>query len=168
MAQVLPPIHRVRPVDKKIGAHFREMWADPVKRAALLEKRKAPYLAAKEAGRFSRAGIPTGLTRKTVKRFWQYAKFQATLTMKKLKKAGVLDDVADARAEDALHAAISVMKMDALQPKDRIAAARLVLDFTKAKPAQKQDITVSTAEDWLEAVTADNNGETDEGPDSGA
>lgn len=74
--------------------------------------------------------------------------------MNKLEAAGVLED-ADAQAKEALKAAIAVMR-GPVSPKDKLAAARLVLDFTKAKPAQKQDITVSKAEAWLEAVTKDN------------
>lgn len=36
--------------------------------------------------------------------------------------------------------------------KDRIAAAKLFLDFKKAKPAQKHDHQVTTAEDFLDAL----------------
>jgi hypothetical protein len=34
--------------------------------------------------------------------------------------------------------------------KDRLAAARLVLDITKAKPAAKNELTIQRAEDLLE------------------
>lgn len=81
------------------------------------------------------------------------ARFKATMTMKKLDAAGILDD-ADAQAREALHKALEVMRMP-LPAKDLLAAARLVLDFTKAKPAQKQEITVNTAEEWLQAVVED-------------
>ena len=80
--------------------------------------------------------------------------------MNKLEKAGVLID-ADDMAKEALHEALSIMRMEIAQ-KDRLAAARLVLDFTKAKPAQKTELTVNKAEEWLAAVTADNVKEADQ------
>jgi hypothetical protein len=94
------------------------------------------------------------MVRSQAKWFWRQARFEATLTMKKLDKAGVLND-ADDQAREALHAALSIMRMEIAQ-KDRLAAARLVLDFTKAKPAQRTELTVNKAEEWLAQVTQQN------------
>jgi hypothetical protein len=86
--------------------------------------------------------------------FWRQARFEAALTMKKLVKAGVVspDEV---HANEALKVALSVMRGPTDQ-KNQLTAAALVLAYTKAKPASKSEITVSKAEEWLEAVTADN------------
>lgn len=130
---------------------LRRQWADPKWRARMLEgmkTRRKPTRA--ESG----VGIPRGMRRLQYKTFRKQARLEATLLMKKLDEAGVLDD-ADDQAREALHTAISVMRGPE-SAKDKLAAARLVLDFTKAKPAQKQDITLNKAEAWLEAVTKDN------------
>jgi hypothetical protein len=123
-------------------------WADPVYRAE-----HSARLAAM-AGQGRRYGIPNGMNRRQAKWFWRQARFEATLTMKKLDKAGVLND-ADEHAREAIHAALSVMRMEVAQPV-RLAAARLVLDFTKAKPAQRTELTVNKAEEWLAQVTEQN------------
>jgi hypothetical protein len=39
--------------------------------------------------------------------------------------------------------------MEAINPKDKLTAARLVLEFTKAKPAAQAELTVKRAEDYL-------------------
>jgi hypothetical protein len=36
---------------------------------------------------------------------------------------------------------------------DRLKAAKLVLEFTKAKPAAKNELTMQRAEDFLEGLT---------------
>lgn len=35
---------------------------------------------------------------------------------------------------------------------DKLKAAKLILEFTKEKPASKSDVTISTAEDFLNKV----------------
>jgi hypothetical protein len=105
--------------------------------------------------RRNRAGIPQGMNLEQAKRFWRQARFEATLAMKKLEAAGVLDD-ADEQSREALRYAIEKIKDKTTAPAHGLMAARLVLDFTKAKPAQKSEVTINKAEEWLEAVTADN------------
>ena len=69
-----------------------------------------------------------------------------------MKDAGQVPD--DPRAEEALKTTVETLRT-AESPKDKIAAARLILDFTKAKPAQKIDATVRTAEDILDEMALD-------------
>jgi len=88
----------------------------------------------------------------------QWAEVQATARldakriMKKMKDSGQLPD--DPRAVEALEKAVTTLKASTA-PKDVAALARLVLDFTKAKPAQKVDHTVRTAEDILDEMAED-------------
>lgn len=105
-------------------------------------------------GHSPNGGMPRGMTRAIWKRFQKQARFEATLTMKKLDAAGVLDDT-DAQSREAIHKGLEIMRNGAASVKDQLAAARLVLDFTKAKPASKTELTVSAAEEWLDAVTQD-------------
>lgn len=139
------------------SSKMKELWADPEWRAALIAKRQKTFDHMKATGkrRRNRAGIPQGMNLTQAKRFWRQARFEATLTMKKLEAAGVLDD-ADTQSKEALHYAISKIKDPTTAPAHGLIAARLILDFTKAKPAQKSEVTINKAEEWLEAVTADN------------
>ena len=43
--------------------------------------------------------------------------------------------------------------------RERVAAARLVLDFTKQKPASKSELAVSKAEDFLSSLLEDEDGQ---------
>ena len=43
---------------------------------------------------------------------------------------------------------------------ERLAAARLVLDFTKQKPASKNEVALTKAEDFLASLVTDTDGST--------
>lgn len=69
-----------------------------------------------------------------------------------MRDAGQLPD--DPRAVEALEETVKTLRA-AESPKDKIAAARLILDFTKAKPAQKIEATVRTHEDFLDELAGE-------------
>lgn len=58
-------------------------------------------------------------------------------------------------AREAIEAAVETMRMEAISPKDKLTAARLVLDFTLAKPASQAEVTVKKAEDFLADIAAE-------------
>jgi hypothetical protein len=146
------------------GGIPKKYWADPVWREQNLRKRQANIDRRKlveDPILTSHKGIPWGYNRVQAMWFRRQAALEATLTMKKLEKAGIINPD-DEYANEALHTALKVMRGPDNQPL-RLNAAKLVLEYTKAKPVQRQAITVATAEDWLEAVTQDAQG-TDSGP----
>lgn len=61
-------------------------------------------------------------------------------------------EIQDDRAKDALEFAVSVIKNDLVSTKDRLAAARMTLEWTQPKPASKQELEIKKAEDYLEAL----------------
>lgn len=71
---------------------------------------------------------------------------------KKMKEAGQLPE--DKRAEQVLDKALETFLLSTTA-KDVSSLGRLILDFTKAKPAQKTELTVKTAEDWLDELSDD-------------
>lgn len=69
-------------------------------------------------------------------------------------------NIEDEYAKKALVTAVEVMNVVG-ETRERLAAARLVLDFTKQKPASKNEVSLSKAEDFLASlVTEENNGST--------
>lgn len=126
----------------------------------MMEKRRLSGIARR--GKPGREGVPDGMRKAEAVPLNEAAKQSAKETMSKLKKAGAIGDL-DARAEEALLESIKVMRAPG-DKKVKLAAARLVLDFTKSKPAAKSEVTVNKAEDWLKAV-AENDG-SDEGETS--
>lgn len=55
----------------------------------------------------------------------------------------------DGFAREALETAVEIVRRKEISPKDQLAAARLVLEFTMAKPASESNVTVKKAEDFL-------------------
>lgn len=58
-------------------------------------------------------------------------------------------------AREALEAAVEVMRLDALAPKDKLMAARAVLEWTMPKPVAQSELTVKTAESFLDQIADD-------------
>ena len=60
-------------------------------------------------------------------------------------------DIKNDYAKEALQTAVEVMRTPAAD-RERLSAARLVLEFTEAKPAAKSEVTLHQAEAWLEEL----------------
>lgn len=61
-------------------------------------------------------------------------------------------NIEDSASKRALEYAVSVIEANVDATRDRLAAARLILDFTKQKPASKNEHTINKAEDFLAAL----------------
>lgn len=147
-----------RPPNPNAAAGMKAYWASPEGKAKMIE-RKA-ITAAKRAlnpEQFSRAAIPNGMTRETVAPLVAHARQQADRFIQKMKDEGVLPTMPDSdeeRAEAVLKQAVVI----ALSPGERqsqMAAIRTVLEWTRAKPASKQHISLDTTESWLAEIAAD-------------
>ncbi|MET3712626.1 hypothetical protein ABIC65_003344 [Sphingomonas trueperi] len=97
-------------------------------------------------------GKPRGLTCAQWATVQAEAKRDAKRIIAKMKDAGQLPD--DPRAVEALEKAVTTLRASQ-STKDVAALGRLILDFTKAKPAQKVDHIVRTAEDILDEMAAE-------------
>ena len=60
-------------------------------------------------------------------------------------------DIEDDYAKNALETAVEIMGVPG-ETRERLAAARLVLDFTKSRPASKQEVTIGKAEEFLASL----------------
>lgn len=138
------------------------LWADPEWRAAMTKKRQEAAERRKAAGCPGRFGVPDGMRKAEAEKLNALAKESAKQTMSELEKAGVLDD-ADAQAKEALETTIEIMRKPG-DKKVQLAAARQVLEWTKAKPATKADLTINKAEAWLAAVAEENDHDKGEAP----
>lgn len=61
----------------------------------------------------------------------------------------------DQMAKAALHESFVMALSPLTQAAVKMAALRTVLEYTKAKPATKTDLTLASAEAWLKAVKED-------------
>jgi hypothetical protein len=109
----------------------------------------------KNAGRPK--GVPDGHRKETIAPLREQAKLDAK------KVVEIMSDkfnIEDEYQKEALTTAVEVMRLVG-ETRERLAAARLVLDFTKSKPASKSDVSISRAEDFLATLLQE-----DEQPDA--
>ena len=113
------------------GRELRKQWSNKPK---------------KNAGRPK--GVPDGHTAKTIKPLREKVKKEAIMATEIIAEKY---DIQDEYSKEALQTAVEVMRLDG-ETRERLAAARLVLDFTKSKPATKSDVTIGKAEDFLASL----------------
>lgn len=123
----------------------------PERRAEVLAKARAARAAKVARGESSYGrGTPSNNLNKE-----QYAAKKALALadtnriFKIMEEAGMVPE--DQHAAEALHTAVLTMR-ECESAKDKLAAARLILDFTKPKPASKTELTVRSHEDFLDEL----------------
>lgn len=105
--------------------------------------------------RGSRLGIPNGFGGRPKE--LQALRAKAQTFAKEMVAHMIKENIAAPEndlAVEALEFAITVVRTPGMV-RDKLAAARMVLDFTKQKPATKLDATVRKAEDFLTDIVAD-------------
>lgn len=102
-------------------------------------------------------GVPDGYTKETITPLREQAKKDADKVVKIMSEKF---NIEDEYQKEALTTAVEVMRLVG-ETRERLAAARLVLDFTKSKPASKSDVSISRAEDFLASLLQE-----DEQPDA--
>jgi hypothetical protein len=130
---------------------WKQYWADPERRAKMIEHNRR---IARDPNKRTRFGIPDGMRKEEADAARAAAHERAHKKVAKMKEKGIIPPDIDERAEKALTVAVEILE----EPGDkrtRLAAGRLLLDFLKAKPASKSEITVNKAEEWLAAVADD-------------
>ena len=63
-------------------------------------------------------------------------------------------NIEDEYSKEALTTAVEVMRVPG-ETRERLAAARLVLDFTKQKPVAKSEVSIGKAEEFLASLLTD-------------
>jgi hypothetical protein len=105
-------------------------------------------------------GTPDGYRKSQIEPIRAEAKKEAQQLVKIMTEKY---DIQDDYAKEALTTAVEVMRVPG-ETRERLAAARLVLDFTKSRPAAKQEVTIGKAEEFLSSLLVNDDGpETTEG-----
>lgn len=99
--------------------------------------------------------VPDGYSKETIKPIVDKAKEDAKRAVSIMKKEY---DIEDPRAEEALETAVEIMRTP-VHNRDRLQAAKLILDFTKVKPVAKSEITVGKAEEFLSSLLDTDDGD---------
>ena len=123
--------------------YFSNLMSTPEGRALRKQWSTKPK---KNAGR--PRGTPDGYTAEMIKPIRKQAKADAERIVAIMAKENNIDDE---YAVEALKTAVEIMREPA-QNRDHLTAARMVLDFTKTKPAAKSEVTIGKAEAFLESL----------------
>jgi hypothetical protein len=97
-----------------------------------------------------RPGSKDGYTQTELNKQRAKAKAEAVEIVAYMEKK--FDLPKDDFAKEALTTAVEIMRIDAINVKDKLAAARTVLEWTMAKPATQNEVTVKRAEDFLNDI----------------
>ena len=101
-------------------------------------------------------GVPDGFRREQIEPIREKAKKEAIEVVKIMAETY---EIEDDYAKEALTTAVEVMRVPG-ETRERLAAARLVLDFTKTKPVAKSEVTIGKAEEFLSSLLEDDGQET--------
>jgi hypothetical protein len=113
------------------------------------------WAKARKPGR--KPGVPDGYTAKTIAPLRAAAERDAERLIKIMEEQDILlptDELLDndaAMAKEALKETIIILRTPG-DARNKLAAARTVLEYTRQKPAQNSNVTVSKAEDFLAAL----------------
>lgn len=141
--QVSPPLKKKHPQKAPKRNYFSTLMDTPEGRA----KRKAwSTKRRKKGGR--PVGTPDGHRLNVIEPIRKEIKLEAkqvvALMIKKL-------DIKDTYQTEALEAAVEIMRCPGAG-RDRLAAARLILDFTMSKPVAQAQLSITRAEDFLASL----------------
>lgn len=143
----------------------KRRYQDPAQR----EHRRQLMLRtiSRHKGKWGRpVGSYDGVTKEDRVRINAAAKQTAKETIQKMTDNGTLGPTDDPRAVAALEAAIEVLNTPSNQG-TKLQAAKLILEYTKAKPASKSEVTVNKAEEWLATITSEEKNDADKEGDAG-
>ena len=114
------------------------------------------YWSTKPRNRAGRPkGVPDGFRREQIEPIRAKAKKEAEQVVKIMaEQYGIEDNYAQEALQTAGGHACSG------ETRKRLAAARLVLDFTKTKPVAKSEVTIGKAEEFLSSLLEDDGQET--------
>jgi hypothetical protein len=79
---------------------------------------------------------------------------EAKVIVKRMEEKGIVIPK-DAAAREAFETVVTEMRRKDLLPKDKLAFARTVLEWSMAKPAAESTVTVKKAEDFLDEIAGD-------------
>lgn len=109
-------------------------------------RRKWSTKPRKNAGRPK--GTPDGYRKEEIEPIRAKIKLEAKEVVSKMAEKF---NIEDEYSKEALESAIEIVRTPG-ETRERLAAARLVLDFCRSKPVAKSDITVGKAEDFLASL----------------
>jgi len=158
----LPPIYnpytKLWNVQKRTSPHARNHENNPfVKMQKTEEGRRLwklwtdkRFLKGQTAGR--PRGAMVGYNLSQTKKRKARAKVEAKEIVALMEKKGY-EIPKQEFAKESIETAVEIMRMTEISPKDKLTAARTVLEWTLAKPVAQSEVSIKKAEDFLAMVS---------------
>lgn len=138
------PVPSAPPAKRKLTGPWAGM--SPEERSAYAKKLAA---ARRHHGGGKPPGVPRTMTVAAYREAMEAQRPIVAAVIKKMEARGQLPD--DPRAVEALEVAMVVLRSP-VGPRERNAAARIILDFSQAKPTGRVVEIVKTADEWLDEM----------------
>lgn len=103
-------------------------------------------------------GLPDGMGAKAFAAHKAQVDTETKIIMERIMADNDLNPKDDAYAIEALDTAVGIMRLQG-DARNKLGAAKLVLEYTKAKPSTKSEVTVNTAESLLDQILREEAGE---------
>lgn len=142
---------KLKPRPSDNGKHIKNPWAN--KTDEQKEVWKANLRAALKGKQGRPKGLPDGMGAKKFAIHKAQVEAETKIIMERLVKDNDLNPTDDAYAIEALETAVNIMRLQG-DARNKLGAAKLILEYTKAKPSTKSEVTLNTAEAFLEQVLA--------------
>lgn len=159
LSQPQPPLDgrktRIKRVKNRyrVPEGLREKMSSPEMLAKRMEGLKRWYEA--NPGRVGRPkGLQDGVKYSVYKKRLAAAKIFSEKALIAMEETGIWKADND-KAASAMKTAIEVMQSQQGTTQTRLAAAKLILDFTQTKPVVKNETTLKSAEEFLSALIAE-------------
>ena len=149
------------------GKVYAKRWGGPPEPHESIEKMPGwfDWASMRRKQLYAATGVPTTLKKpgriagvingKTFAQTQVALKRGRKIAMEDMKNIKAKVDPLDDKAEEALAATLTILRTKEVAHVTKLAAARLLLDFTKSKPSSKSEVTVKSAEDWLAQIADD-------------
>lgn len=152
-----------KPKDEKLAEYARKGNALRTPEQRSVDAKKASLAAAASGNKAGRKeGVPLAFDQWTYRAIRDEAKQDVQRIMKLMDQEGILPE--DPLAREALETALQLMREPGPKPfKHQV--LRTILEYRLAKPTSKSDVTVRTAEDWLDDLASQENNEPSDSPE---
>ncbi len=100
-------------------------------------------------------GATEGFTKSERNKMKAKAKAEAKEIVKYMSETKGFEIPKQEYAKESIEMAVTIMRRTDIHPKDQLAAAKTILEWTLSKPASESTVNVKTAESFLEDIAVE-------------
>ena len=133
---------------------FKRLSATPEGKA-LMDMWRASRWLSKATWPGRKLGATEGFTKKERNKLKAKAKAEAKEIVKYMSETKGFEIPKQEYAKESIEMAVTIMRRTDIHPKDQLAAAKTILEWTLAKPASESTVNVKSAESFLDDIAGE-------------